>query len=120
MASNLPAPPPNVGKRSMWAKIVRSDRREKRETAARRETATRVGGMITTSIVAIGGGFLWEKYPQVQRVGAGNGRAGIDGRLLVGVPLALISLRPRSPRWTKDAAETLLTTLLWDFGRSKA
>ena len=93
-------------------------RRRRRDNMMAKITGRRVVSGATTVGTAIAGGFIWAKFPQIRRLGAGAGRAGIDTRFVVGGPLLLASLHPKTPGWVQAIGETFMVPALWDFGES--
>jgi hypothetical protein len=113
MPENMPA---NVPKQKMWGRLRGLVRRENREKATAAEIKQRATGLGASLVAATVGGYLWEKYPQIQRIGANGGRAGIDTRLVIAVPLGLYGLSPRAPRAVLDIAQTFAISYAWDKG----
>ena len=98
-------------------KLIGFMRRRRREATERKITGSRLTGGVATAATALGGGYLWAKQPQIRRLFTGGGtRAGVDSRYVVGIPLLIWSLMPRSPLWAKDVGEALMVPALWDQG----
>lgn len=110
------APLAGMSQKKRDTRLISYIRRDRKKKMMDRVTGNRLQSGMLTAASAVGGGFLWSRFPQLQRVGAGNGRAGIDTRFAIGLPMLALGLMPRVPFWVQTIGETLTVPALWDWG----
>jgi len=110
--SNLPAVPKTATKTSLWKRIKSASNKE-------REASQRSTKMLVSLATAAGGGYLFGKFPEYQRLFDSGANEGIDSRYVVGIAVLGGTMMKVLPPMAQEVAEVLLTTALWDSAKVK-